>query len=100
MKCSLITHCVVKTDCSTFHIGSVPDGNIFLVLCFFPAVIEKYTPEICMGLELINLGTGYLMRACVKCEVAQSCLTLCNPMDCSLPGSSLHEILLQLLIGV
>ena len=26
-------------------------------------------------------------------EVAQSCLlTLCNPMDCSLPGSSLHEI--------
>ena len=22
--------------------------------------------------------------------LAQSCLTLCNPMDCSLPGSSLH----------
>ena len=22
----------------------------------------------------------------------QSCLTLCNPMDCSLPGSSVHEI--------
>ena len=26
-------------------------------------------------------------------EVAQSCPTLCNPVDCSLPGSSLHEIL-------
>ena len=25
--------------------------------------------------------------------VAQSCLTLCNPMDCSLPGSSVHGIL-------
>ena len=25
-------------------------------------------------------------------EVAQSCLTLCNPMDCSLPGSSTHGI--------
>ena len=25
-------------------------------------------------------------------EVAQSCLTLCNPMDCSLPGSSVHGI--------
>ena len=25
-------------------------------------------------------------------EVAQSCLTLCNPMDCSLPGSSIHGI--------
>ena len=22
--------------------------------------------------------------------VAQSCLTLCDPMDCSLPGSSVH----------
>ena len=27
------------------------------------------------------------------CLVAQSCLTLCNPMDCSPPGSSLHGIL-------
>ena len=25
-------------------------------------------------------------------EVAQSCLTLCNPMDCSLPGFSVHGI--------
>ena len=27
---------------------------------------------------------------CAACLVAQSCLTLCNPMDCSLPGSSVH----------
>ena len=25
--------------------------------------------------------------------VAQSCLTLCNPLDCSSPGSSVHGIL-------
>ena len=25
-------------------------------------------------------------------EVAQSCPTLSDPMDCSLPGSSIHEI--------
>ena len=25
-------------------------------------------------------------------EVAQSCPTLCNPMDCSLPGSTIHGI--------
>ena len=25
-------------------------------------------------------------------EVVQSCLTLCNPMDCSLPSSSVHGI--------
>ena len=26
-------------------------------------------------------------------EVAQLCPTLCNPMDCSLPGSSVHGII-------
>ena len=26
-------------------------------------------------------------------EVAQSCPTLCDPIDCSPPGSSTHEIL-------
>ena len=29
----------------------------------------------------------------VLCLVNQSCLTLCDPMDCSPPGSSVHEIL-------
>ena len=29
----------------------------------------------------------------MKVLVAQSCLTLCNPMDCSPPGSSVHGIL-------
>ena len=29
----------------------------------------------------------------MKMLVAQSCPTLCNPMYCSLPGSSVHEIL-------
>ena len=28
----------------------------------------------------------------VKSEVAQSCPTLCDPMDCSLPDSSVHGI--------
>ena len=26
-------------------------------------------------------------------QLLQSCLTLCDPVDCSLPGSSVHEIL-------
>ena len=26
----------------------------------------------------------------VRCLVAQSCLSLCDPMNCSLPGSSVH----------
>ena len=30
---------------------------------------------------------------CVCVLATQSCLTLCDPMDCSLPGSSVHRIL-------
>ena len=33
------------------------------------------------------------LRTKVKVLVAQSCPTLCNPMDCSPPGSSVHGIL-------
>ena len=32
------------------------------------------------------------MKVKSESEVAQSCPTLCNPMDCSLPGSSVHGI--------
>ena len=32
------------------------------------------------------------MKVRSESEVAQSCLTLCDPMDCSLPGSSVHGI--------
>ena len=32
------------------------------------------------------------MKVKSESEVAQSCPTLSNPMDCSLPGSSVHGI--------
>ena len=34
----------------------------------------------------------YCMKVKSESEVAQSCLTLCDPTDCSLPGSSVHGI--------
>ena len=44
-----------------------------------------------------NTGVGcHFLLQCMKVksesEVAQSCPTLSNPMDCSLPGSSVHGI--------
>ena len=37
--------------------------------------------------------TSYpLFKSENESEVAQSCLTLCSPMNCSLPGSSIHGI--------
>ena len=43
-----------------------------------------------------NTGVGrhflfQFMKVKRESEVAQSCLTLRNPMDCSLPGSSVHR---------
>ena len=32
------------------------------------------------------------MKVKIESEVAQLCLTLSDPMDCSLPGSSVHGI--------
>ena len=32
------------------------------------------------------------MKVKSESEVAQSCLTLSDPMDCNLPGSSIHGI--------
>ena len=46
--------------------------------------------------ETIKFRERYRLHHCfpsycaVLCLVAQSCPTLCNPMDCSLPGSSVH----------
>ena len=39
-------------------------------------------------------GTGLLLstRACVYAKSLRTCLTLCNPMDCSPEGSSVHPI--------
>ena len=44
-----------------------------------------------------NTGVGcHFLLQCMKVksqsEFAQSCPTLCDPMDCSLPGSSIHGI--------
>ena len=32
------------------------------------------------------------MKVKSESEATQSCLILCNPMDCTLPGSSVHGI--------
>ena len=39
----------------------------------------------------VNLKCAFQNTSCL-CRVVQLCPTLCDPMDCSLPGSSVHEI--------
>ena len=52
-----------------------------------------------VSLQILLLPTKYSLLQLTCCtsllwtsEVAQSCLTLWDPMDCSLPGASIHGI--------
>ena len=42
------------------------------------------------------MATDWYREDCC-CSVTQSCLTLCSPMDCSMPGFPLHHQLLELI---
>ena len=42
------------------------------------------------SLPLSHGGSPHTRLCCVLCLVAQSCPTLCNTMDCSPPGFSVH----------
>ena len=46
------------------------------------------------NMHTYNLTSFFrVLEKVAKVVVAQLCLTLCDPMDCSLPGSSVHGIL-------
>ena len=51
--------------------------------------LKSLSKAICFPFQLLASP----LVSCCCCSVIQWCLTLGNPMDCSLPGSSIHEIL-------
>ena len=60
-------------------------------LCWAKSLQSCVTP---MDRELVVEFFTYSGCVCVcVCFMAQSCLTLCDPMDCSPPGFSVHGIL-------
>ena len=83
----------------------VPYINGMLLLSHFSCVTLYATPQTAahqappsLGFSSKNTGVGchfllQSMKVKSESEVAQSCLTLSDPMDCSLPGSSVHGIL-------
>ena len=54
--------------------------------------LETYVYKNLLILEILVKQDSELKISKVS-EVAQSCPTLCDPMDCSLPGFSVHGIL-------
>ena len=64
-----------------------------------PGLTGVLSPTYTSGTLVSGLTNTNQHAACLahhsesESEVAQSCLTLCNPMDCSLPGFWVHGIL-------
>ena len=53
-------------------------------------MVQKNLAVLELSLNVSRFETAYTMK---ESEVAQSCPTLCDPVDCSPPGSSIHGIL-------
>ena len=63
-----------------------------------PRETEKVLPSVRTGYvvheDRLVTGTFCCIKCCVRaCVCTQSCLSLCDPTDCSPPGSSVHGIL-------
>ena len=70
-----------------------PGGSGRLLLCFLgwvTCLMHLQLGE--LFLFTLYFWFVYFMWCVCVCLVTQSCLTLCNPMDCSLPDSSVHGI--------
>ena len=77
---------------------------LLLLLSRFSRVRLCVTPQMAAHQALPSLGfsrqehwsglpfSSQCMKVKSESEVTQSCPTLSNPMDCSLPGSSVHRI--------
>ena len=115
----MITYCVSHTGLghateATIYNGLSQCRSMLTLALYFGWVVElgpgsSLVPS--CGFQTKNLNSFVQLRAicgipdlekaivnsffCLLyvCEITQSCLTLCNPMDCSLLGSSVHGIL-------
>ena len=62
------------------------------ILCIFQVQFYREAFVAIKRVFTQRLHRGYWPHSESESEVAQSCPTLCDPMDCSLPDSSVHGI--------
>ena len=70
---------------------------VLLTLCSWTASLQSCEKINFCCLRQLAFGSFVKWKK-VKVLVAQSCLTLCTPMDCSSPGFSVHGVLLTTIL--
>ena len=77
--------------------GATEKNLRYLVLNLNELRLWTFT-EVCQAARALNRADDAALRCWVHtrwsychCSLAQSCLTLCNPMDCNTPGFPIHH---------
>ena len=94
MKCQRSVsspHVVISSPGHTEESSMSGTGETLHKICnnFSPSGVSEMTPA---KMESVDINL-HLVINCGGGLIAKSCLTLCDPMVCSLPGSSVHRIL-------
>ena len=74
---------------------TMTEGNLFFFFFFlqFYFIFKLYIIVLVLPNIKMNPPSDPLKKWCLHaCSFAESCPTLCDPMDCSPPGSSMHGI--------
>ena len=85
LACLLFSKFILACDCLSQLVGSIYISNTFYYIYIFPCEIC----DIILKEDLLNSSSVQFS------SVTQSCLTLWDPMDCSMPGLPAHHQLLE-----
>ena len=98
LKCFLHLFLTMLLRCNLYTIKF----TYFILKCtiqwFFYEIYRHVhtSPQTCLNSSLLTVSSCFhpspseCVCVCVHAKSLQSCPTLCNPMDCSPPGSSIH----------
>ena len=76
----------------TFFISNQRKANLIMVSLFLQGSKHIFSTPWCGLSYTLQIRIYIISTFNSESEVAQSCPTVCNPMDCSLPRSSVHGI--------
>ena len=85
--------CVIISLPAPLACALLSNGMVKVIITINSLKITNITIISFLGWLLMSEDSFFKVLGLKVCLVSQSCPALCDPMDCSLPGSSVHGIL-------